>query len=59
MDILHTDTGEGLYLVLFMLNDLSVGGLFRQQLSSSTLQDRLHGAETRAHPRSEVEVLPL
>lgn len=50
---------EGLHLVLFMFNDLSVGGLFGQQLSSSALQDGLHGAEARAHPGGEVEVLPL
>lgn len=42
-----------------MFHDLSIGGLFSQQLSSSTLQDRLHGAEARADPWGEVEVLPL
>lgn len=42
-----------------MLHDLSVGGLFGQQLSSSTLQDGLHGAEAGADPWGEVEVLSL
>lgn len=42
-----------------MLHDLSVGGLFGQQLSSSTLKDGLHGAEAGAHPWGEVEILPL
>lgn len=46
-------------LVLFMLNDFSVGGLFGQQFSSSTLQDTLHGAEAGADPWGEVEILPL
>lgn len=42
-----------------MLNNLPVGGLFGEQLSSSTLQDTLHGAEAGADPWGEVEVLPL
>lgn len=46
-------------LVLFVLHDLPVGGLFGQHLSSSTLQDGFHRTETRADPRCKVEVLPL
>lgn len=42
-----------------MLHNFSVGGLFGQQLSTSTLQDGLHGAETWANPWGEVEVFPL
>lgn len=42
-----------------MLHDLSVGGLFSQQLSTCTLQDGLHGAEARADPWGEVKVFPL
>lgn len=38
-------------LVLFMLHDLSVGGLFAQQLPPSALKDGLHGAEAGADPR--------
>lgn len=50
---------RGMDLVLFVLHDLPVGGLFGQQLPTSTLQDGLHGAEAGADPRGEVEVLPL
>lgn len=47
------------YLVLLVLHDLSVGGLFGQQFPSSALQDGLHGAEAGADSRGQVEILPL
>jgi len=47
------------HLVLLVLHDLPVGRLLGQQLPPSTLQDGLHGAEAGAHPRGQVEVLPL
>lgn len=45
--------------VLFMLQDLPIGGLFGQQFSSCTLQDSFHGAEAGTDPWGEVKVLPL
>lgn len=54
---MHRNTEE--HLVLFMLHDLPIRGLLSQQLSSSTLQDGLHGAEARADSRRQVKVLPL